>query len=78
MNKLRLLSFALVMLFVSGFQAQESEAEEQQPKQEGHENNNKFKQLYQTFSTPNQYRTGAGAPGKPIIKTRPTIKWISF
>jgi len=74
MNKLRLLSFALVMLFVSGFQAQESEAEEQQPKQEGHENNNKFKQLYQTFSTPNQYRTGAGAPGEAYYQNQADYK----
>ncbi|APS39053.1 M1 family metallopeptidase [Salegentibacter sp. T436] len=74
MNKLRLLSFALVMLFVSGLQAQESEAEEQQPKQEGHENNNKFKQLYETFATPNQYRTGAGAPGEAYYQNQADYK----
>lgn len=74
MNKLRLLSFALVMLFVSGLQAQESEAEEQQPKQGGHENNNKFKQLYETFATPNQYRTGAGAPGEAYYQNQADYK----
>ena len=74
MNKLRLLSFALVMLFVSGLQAQEPEAEEQQPKQEGHENNNKFKQLYETFATPNQYRTGAGAPGEAYYQNQADYK----
>ncbi|PKD18223.1 aminopeptidase [Salegentibacter salinarum] len=74
MNKLRLLSFAFVMLFVSGVQAQESEAEEQQPKQEGHENNNKFKQLYETFATPNQYRTGAGAPGEAYYQNQADYK----
>ena len=29
----------------------------------GHTNNNKFKQLYEEFSTPNRYRTASGAPG---------------
>ncbi|PRX45824.1 M1 family metallopeptidase [Salegentibacter salegens] len=74
MNRLRLLSFALVMLFVSGVQAQEAEAEEQQPKQEGHENNNKFKQLYETFATPNQYRTGAGSPGEAYYQNQADYK----
>ena len=32
-------------------------------KEGGHTNNNKFKQLYQEFSTPNSYRTASGAPG---------------
>ena len=29
----------------------------------GHTNNNKFKQLYEEFSSPNRYRTASGAPG---------------
>ena len=29
----------------------------------GHLNNNKFKQLYDEFATPNMFRTGSGAPG---------------
>lgn len=31
--------------------------------EQGHINTNKFRQLYQEFSTPNQYRTASGAPG---------------
>lgn len=38
-------------------------AQEQQEKEEGHTNQNKFRQLYQEFATPNQYRTASGAPG---------------
>ncbi len=30
---------------------------------QGHKNNNKFKQLYEEFATPNRYRTAAGSPG---------------
>ena len=29
----------------------------------GHTNNNKFKQLYEEFATPNRFRTASGAPG---------------
>ncbi|WP_178983569.1 M1 family metallopeptidase [Winogradskyella helgolandensis] len=32
-------------------------------RQQGHTNQNKFKQLYDEFSTPNVFRTGSGAPG---------------
>ena len=31
--------------------------------QKGHTNNNKFKQLYEEFATPNRFRTASGAPG---------------
>jgi len=74
MNRLKLLSFALMMLFVSGVQAQETEAEEQRTRQEGHENTNKFRQLYKTFATPNQYRTGAGAPGEAYYQNQADYK----
>ena len=30
---------------------------------QGHKNNNKFKQLYEEFATPNRFRTASGAPG---------------
>ncbi len=40
--------------------AQEEEKPERKP---GHTNNNKFKQLYDEFATPNMYRAGSGAPG---------------
>ncbi|PZD79677.1 M1 family metallopeptidase [Mesonia sp. K7] len=51
-------AFLFSFFAISGF-AQE----EPQEKQEGHINQNKFRQLYQEFSTPNQYRTASGAPG---------------
>ena len=40
-------------------------SQEETPKavQSGHKNNNNFKQLYEEFSTPNQFRTASGAPG---------------
>jgi len=38
----------------------ESDVVERKP---GHTNENRFKQLYEEFSTPNQYRSASGAPG---------------
>ena len=40
----------------------------------GHKNNNKFKQLYEEFSTPNRYRTASGSPGKIIINRKLIIQ----
>jgi hypothetical protein len=39
------------------------------PKQ-GHTNQNKFRQLYNEFSTPNDYRTASGAPGAAYYQQR--------
>ncbi|GHA46031.1 aminopeptidase [Salinimicrobium marinum] len=55
---------AVFFLFTVGLFAQETESQTQEETREaGHINQNKFRQLYQEFSTPNQYRTGSGAPG---------------
>jgi len=35
----------------------------QDQKKIGHTNQNKFKQLYEEFATPNAYRSASGAPG---------------
>jgi hypothetical protein len=49
---------ALMSLFLTGaLYAQDSTAII------GHKNNNKFKQLYEEFATPNRFRTASGAPG---------------
>jgi hypothetical protein len=53
--------FSLVaLLLVTGFTYAQEEAEERKP---GHTNQNRFKQLYEEFSTPNVYRSANGAPG---------------
>jgi len=60
MKLLKLLSLVL-MLIISGTSfAQEEEQSERKP---GHYNNNRFKQLYEEFSSPNMFRTASGAPG---------------
>ena len=40
----------------------------------GHKNNNKFKQLYEEFSTPNTYRTASGSPGKDYYQQKVDYK----
>ena len=42
--------------------------------QEGHINQNKFRQMYQEFSTPNQYRTASGAPGEAYYQNEADYK----
>ena len=53
--------FALALCSLVSF-AQE-DTQKTKDKEEGHTNQNKFRQLYQEFATPNQYRTASGAPG---------------
>ncbi|WP_304157989.1 M1 family metallopeptidase, partial [Mesonia mobilis] len=62
MKKVKFLFTFLFALFSLAVLAQEEEQKEEEP-QQGHINQNKFRQLYQEFSTPNQYRTASGAPG---------------
>jgi hypothetical protein len=40
----------------------------------GHLNTNKFRQLYNDFSTPNMYRTGSGAPGSAYYQQQADYK----
>ena len=54
----------LVVLFLAtGFSYSQDKEEEKEDRVPGHYNNNPFKQLYEEFSTPNQYRSASGAPG---------------
>ncbi|WP_081208999.1 M1 family metallopeptidase [Salegentibacter sediminis] len=72
MRKIKFFTSVFLMLFFVGLSAQE---EQQQPeRQEGHTNQNKFRQLYDEFSTPNQYRTGAGAPGEAYYQNQADYK----
>ncbi|RMA57780.1 M1 family metallopeptidase [Ulvibacter antarcticus] len=51
----------VVVLLSAGMTfGQEEEKVERKP---GHTNQNRFKQMYQEFSTPNMFRTASGAPG---------------
>ncbi|WP_445734169.1 M1 family metallopeptidase [Mariniflexile sp.] len=51
-----------------------SQNQEQQPRKPGHTNTNKFKQLYDEFSTPNMYRAASGAPGSAYYQQQADYK----
>ena len=61
----QILSFYLLLPTLALAQEQNLEG----PKQ-GHTNQNKFRQLYNEFSTPNDYRTASGAPGTAYYQQR--------
>jgi len=46
----------------------------EESKQKGHLNTNKFRQMYQEFSSPNMFRTAAGAPGPAYYQQQADYK----
>jgi hypothetical protein len=62
MKLLKYLLLSLIFIATGSSYAQEVN-EEKDERKPGHYNENRFKQLYQEFSTPNVYRTASGAPG---------------
>ena len=66
--------FVALTLFVSfGSFAQENQ-ESEEVRELGHSNENKFRQMYEEFSTPNQYRTASGAPGPAYYQNEADYK----
>lgn len=65
--KLVILSF---LISFSGF----SQQNPKQSSEKGHINTNKFRQLYQEFSSPNMFRTAAGAPGPAYYQQQADYK----
>ncbi|WP_417359934.1 M1 family metallopeptidase [Galbibacter sp.] len=70
MQKIKLLLTSLGLLVFGLAIAQEENSGSHQ----GHENNNKFRQMYQEFSTPNLFRTGSGAPGSAYYQQQADYK----
>jgi hypothetical protein len=70
---MKILKYVLcAFLFVSASTfAQDEIKPERQP---GHTNQNKFKQLYDEFATPNMFRTGSGAPGPAYYQQQADYK----
>ena len=73
MKSIKTAFVAFFILMSAGLYAQEVEQQAEQ-KEGGHLNENKFRQLYQEFSTPNQYRTGSGAPGPAYYQNEADYK----
>ena len=71
MKPLHTLFLSLFMILPTVVMAQEQNLEG--PKQ-GHTNQNKFRQLYDEFATPNGFRTASGAPGPDYYQQRADYK----
>lgn len=64
-----------LFVFCAGLYAQDVQTQQEEVVREaGHTNQNKFRQLYQEFSTPNQYRTASGAPGPAYYQNEADYK----
>ncbi|MHA7941867.1 M1 family metallopeptidase [Formosa sp. 3Alg 14/1] len=70
MKRLKYLILSAVFISAS-VMAQDQKTPERKA---GHTNNNKFKQLYEEFSTPNMFRTGSGAPGPAYYQQQADYK----
>jgi len=73
---MKTLKYLLLSAFFVSFSAfaQETEQETEKESPQGHTNNNKFKQLYDEFSTPNVYRAASGAPGHAYYQQQADYK----
>ncbi len=69
LNSLFLTALFLVSAAVSA--QDETETTKREP---GHYNTNRFKQLYEEFSTPNMFRTASGAPGPSYYQQQADYK----
>ena len=71
MNKIKYYFTAVIFLFAAITMVQ---AQEKTEREAGHENQSKFKQMYQEFSTPNTYRSASGAPGPDYYQQQANYK----
>src|SRR5680860_603637 len=73
---MNLLKYCLVtVLFLpAAIFAQEQQQQKQKEREPGHYNQNKFKQLYEEFATPNSYRSASGAPGPDYYQQQADYK----
>jgi hypothetical protein len=70
MLKLNYYFISVLFISVAAF-AQDNGSKERKP---GHTNTNKFRQLYDEFSTPNMYRSASGAPGTAYYQQQADYK----
>jgi len=69
MNTFKYLLFSILLISSTIFAQEEEKGVEL-----GHTNTNKFKQLYDEFSTPNIFRSGSGAPGPAYYQQQADYK----
>ncbi|RZS91947.1 M1 family metallopeptidase [Aquimarina brevivitae] len=65
-------SMSFLLFGVTGYAQQQEGAKSE--RELGHTNENKFKQMYDEFATPNMFRTGSGAPGPAYYQQQADYK----
>ena len=65
--------FVFIVVFASSTCAQDTK-EVAKPRELGHTDNNKFRQMYDLLATPNMYRTASGAPGPEYYQQQADYK----
>lgn len=70
MTQIKLVVF-LLLLSCTGVMSQENAQPDRKP---GHTNQNKFKQLYDEFATPNMFRSASGMPGPEYYQQQADYK----
>ncbi|MDC8000767.1 M1 family metallopeptidase [Aequorivita todarodis] len=65
--------FLAILFLFSGIVSAQEETDSQK-RESGHYNTNRFKQLYEEFSTPNMFRTASGAPGPSYYQQQADYK----
>ncbi|MBT8261757.1 MAG: M1 family metallopeptidase [Bacteroidia bacterium] len=73
MKLLKYLFLGLIFIATGSTYAQDTN-EDKEERKPGHYNENRFKQLYEEFSTPNVYRTASGAPGPQYYQQQADYK----
>ncbi len=63
-----------VTFWISGMSYAQNQEETKNVRELGHTNENKFKQMYDEFATPNMYRTASGAPGSAYYQQQADYK----
>ncbi|MBL4663899.1 MAG: M1 family peptidase, partial [Flavobacteriaceae bacterium] len=54
---------SMIAIFLAAGATYAQDTDETEKRDPGHYNTNRFKQMYEEFSTPNTYRSASGAPG---------------
>lgn len=70
---MKIFKYFLCAMFFTSFSTY-AQNEIKPERQQGHTNQNKFKQLYDEFATPNMFRTGSGAPGPAYYQQQADYK----
>jgi len=78
MKKFKYLFLTALFVSAGAFAQDNTENKEDEPRELGHTNNNKFKQLYDEFSSPNMYRAASGAPGSAYYQQQADYKMDIF